>query len=144
MDLFRNLKRKISDSGELIKILKDEGSYALSCFREEIESGGHGSFAPLSMRTVLEKIGLGVSPWPILVRFGDLEASLNEGHYNNIFDVALGDDVHEVTVGTMDPVAPLHQYGSPDTNLPARPFVLLTKDERDELSSMCARWLGGD
>lgn len=103
------------------------GEYASGVFSENI-LGQHGpdggAYPPLARPR---------SPSPphnpgtrVLIDFGDLLASLSGGS-DHIQEVGEA----ELTVGTKDPKAAIHQFGSPEKNIPARPFVGANDDIAD-------------
>lgn len=90
---------------------------------------GNKAWEQLMPSTVQDRIRHGYGgAHPILERTGFLRASVTErGAEGNIFQAS----ATGLTVGTSDPVAVYHQYGSADgIRLPARPLVGLTWDRR--------------
>lgn len=118
------------------------GEYMLEQFRTNyaMEGGwvGKGTeWAPLAASTVKDRIRRGwPGEHPILERSGQLKESITErGAAYNVFDVR----PDGVTIGTADPIAPFHQFGT--SRMPARQMVGLTWYSKQDVVNILNRWI---
>lgn len=48
---------------------------------------------------------------------------IEEGDLSTAFDDSVNQEQHQLTVSNSDPKAHIHEFGAPDENIPARPFM---------------------
>ena len=136
-ELFADLERRLTDPASQERVLRKLGNQVLDAWRENILTSGHGTFAPLSDRTLREKIAGGYPLIP-LIRERHLLGSMAEGGENNVFDVRAG----EIVVGTGDPKAGWHKSGT--ERMPARDFSELRAEDLGLMADTTARWVRGE
>jgi phage gpG-like protein len=142
IDGLKEIRRRLASWGASIQTLEpawtDVGNAISADFMlNMIGEGGVFSkasrWAQLKPATVADRIRQGYGgDHPILQRTGDLARSLAPGGANNIFQTA----PNSLTVGTSDPKAGYHQYGT--RRMVARPVVGLSFTRR----SLIVRTLG--
>ena len=82
------------------------------------------------------------SPGYAATRHGNHSLLINEGHLQNSIAWQLAGDT--VRIGSPLEYAATHQFGAPERNLPARPFLdvaLEDSDDRQQLEDILGRWV---
>lgn len=109
-ELFRPALIKIGDYVRMEMIprtFKDEGP----------------GWAPLSKRTVIERVRAGYQPGPILRRTGDLYRSLTEKSHPQHIEIIKVGKYARIEIGSSSKKFIENQMGMPTTHLPARPMI---------------------
>lgn len=119
-----SMARALESAGH--RIGKDLVEHAQAKFGEDQGAvGPYPEWAPLADSTITEKARLGYdTPFP-LIREGDLKNSIS-------YQVDRQAATVVVYLFSTDWKMPLHEYGSPAANLPARPVLGPTVYERRE------------
>lgn len=101
---------------------------------EAFEQQGIPRWTPLADVTVFERLRLGFSAGPILVRTGSLRRSFtDQGNPLHIYRTEFGEKESKLTFGSLDPRAIPLAEGELERNLPARPIFPTSEIIHEEL-----------
>lgn len=129
----RELLRRIVDQGQLIGPAMDSVGLTLTqrvalCFEDQRSPWGE-PWEPLSDRTLKRRRDQGREGVSILRDWGVLLGSLSyQANYQGV----------DIRIGADDRPAAVHQFGSPEQNIPARPFLPVRAGDRVDLP---AEWM---
>lgn len=124
---YRTLNKELAVYKQLPELfrpaLQKIGDYVrMEMIPRTFEAEGPG-WAPLSRRTVSERVHWGHRPFPILQRTGDLMRSLTQKSHPNHVEIIKVGKYARIEIGASSQKFVENQMGKAETNLPARPMI---------------------
>ena len=117
---------------DLTAPLKKGGNLMLRSTHENFKSQGRPTrWSPLSPKYLKRKLSEGFGFFT-LIRKGGLRGS-----------IVFAADKKKLKVGTSNPYAAAHQFGSPQRNLPKRPFLVFQDKDIERINILIARHMIG-
>jgi phage gpG-like protein len=134
MSVLDDMAARCQDLTPAFEVIADQ--VVFPSIREQFYTSGHGGWAPLRPRTILDKMAGG---YPLIpeIRTRRLLGSFQRGAPENIFEV----NGNTATMGTTVPYAAEQQYGDPTRRLPARPFVVVTDKDISDMRAMLGNYI---
>lgn len=133
--LIAALRRLIRSGHDLTPAMRGAAGIMRSAVEENFEGGGRPKWKSLAKATIRQREKRGDTPIRPLIISGDLSGSITPHH-----------DAHSAIAGTNHPLAAIHNFGGKagrghKVEIPARPFLTLTKDDEDDIVESFAQFL---
>lgn len=131
------LRRLAACGRDLTPAMRAAAGIMRSAVEENFEEGGRPKhWKSLAGSTIRQREKRGDTPIRPLIINGDLSGSITPHH-----------DAHSAIAGTNHPLAAIHQFGGKagrgrKVEIPARPFLTLTKDDEEDILQSFAKFLG--